>query len=135
MTTASVIRAACELKKLEAPKPKMTCASSRAFRGLGHGDCRDFVCMNRAFSENHPALKKSAEWLIEKGNPFLAAIGFIKIRRKSSRAAGFLKFNNKWNPDVDDTGDVLARVAKNSTDDPQKRDRMVQPRPRDILRR
>ncbi|HTG44517.1 MAG TPA: squalene--hopene cyclase [Verrucomicrobiae bacterium] len=80
------------------------------------------ICMHESgISEDHPALKKAAEWLMTKEIRFR---GDWKYKNPSEvEPSGWVfEFENKWNPDVDDTAMVLLALRKIPTDDPRTRD-------------
>ena len=84
------------------------------------------ICLHESgISENHPALKKSAEWLIEREIRFRGD-WIHKNPAKVEPSGWVFEFNNKWNPDVDDTAMVLLALRKIPTDNPQKRDECFQ---------
>jgi len=80
------------------------------------------ICLHESgISENHPALKKSAEWLMEREIRFYG--DWVHKNPAKVEASGWVfEFNNKWNPDVDDTAMVLLALRKIPTDNPAKRD-------------
>jgi squalene-hopene/tetraprenyl-beta-curcumene cyclase len=84
------------------------------------------ICLHESgISENHPALKKSVEWLMEREIRF-AGDWVHKNSAKVEPSGWVFEFNNKWNPDVDDTAMVLLALRKIPTDNPQKRDECFQ---------
>ncbi len=74
---------------------------------------------------DHPALAQAGEWLMTKEIRFRG-----DWQHKNSVAvepSGWVfEFENKWNPDVDDTAMVLLALRKIPTRDPQKRDECFQ---------
>jgi squalene-hopene/tetraprenyl-beta-curcumene cyclase len=80
------------------------------------------ICLHESgISENHPALRRAAEWLIEREIRF--AGDWVHKNPANVEPSGWaFEFNNKWNPDVDDTAMVLLALRKIPTDNPQKRD-------------
>jgi squalene-hopene/tetraprenyl-beta-curcumene cyclase len=61
--------------------------------------------------ENHPMLKKAAEWLMEREIRFYG--DWVHKNPVKVEASGWVfEFNNKWNPDVDDTAMVLLALRK-----------------------
>jgi squalene-hopene/tetraprenyl-beta-curcumene cyclase len=80
------------------------------------------ICLRESgISENHPMMKKAAEWLMEREIRFRG--DWVHKNPASVEPSGWVfEFNNKWNPDVDDTAMVLLALRKIPTDDPQKRD-------------
>jgi len=76
-------------------------------------------------SADHPALKTAADWLIGKEIRFRGDWQF-KNPAKVEPSGWVFEFENKWNPDVDDTAMVLLALRKVPTDDPAKRDACFQ---------
>ena len=119
-----VVRAAHELKKLEHEtendvriEPCLSPVWDTAIVA---------VCLHESgISENHPALKKAAEWLMERETRFYG--DWVHKNPAKVEASGWVfEFNNKWNPDVDDTAMVLLALRKIPTDNPAKRDECFQ---------
>jgi squalene-hopene/tetraprenyl-beta-curcumene cyclase len=80
------------------------------------------ICLHESgISENHPALKKATDWLIEREIRFRGDWQY-KNPAKVEPSGWVFEFNNKWNPDVDDTAMVLLALRKIPTDNPKKRD-------------
>jgi squalene cyclase len=52
------------------------------------------------------------------GNPFPRRLAFTKIPPSVEPSGWVFEFNNKWNPDVDDTAMVLLALRKIPTDNP-----------------
>jgi len=71
--------------------------------------------------EHHPALKKAAEWLMTKEIRFRGDWQY-KNPANVEPSGWVFEFENKWNPDVDDTAMVLLALRKVPTDDPARRD-------------
>ena len=84
------------------------------------------ICLRESgLSENHPAMKECAEWLMEREIRF--AGDWIHKNPATVEPSGWVfEFNNKWNPDVDDTAMVLLALRKIPTDNPRKRDECFQ---------
>jgi len=70
---------------------------------------------------HHPALQQAADWLISREIRFRGDWA-IKNPAKVEPSGWVFEFNNKWNPDVDDTAMVLLALRKIPTDDPRRRD-------------
>ena len=84
------------------------------------------ICLRESgVPENHPAMKRAAEWLMEKEIRF-AGDWVHKNPAKVEPSGWVFEYNNKWNPDVDDTAMVLLALRKIPTDNPQKRDECFQ---------
>ena len=73
----------------------------------------------------HPALKAATEWLISKEIRFRGDWQY-KNPAKVEPSGWVFEFENKWNPDVDDTAMVLLALRKVPTDDRQRRDECFQ---------
>ncbi|MBA4148821.1 MAG: squalene--hopene cyclase [Verrucomicrobia bacterium] len=70
---------------------------------------------------DHPQMKKACDWIIDKEIRFRG--DWIYKNQANVEASGWVfEFNNKWNPDVDDTAMVLLALRKIPTDDQQRRD-------------
>src|SRR5947207_15770499 len=84
------------------------------------------ICLRESgVPEDHPALKRSNEWLIGKEIRFRGDWQY-KNPAKVEPSGWVFEFENKWNPDVDDTAMVLLALRKVATDDRQKRDECFQ---------
>jgi squalene-hopene/tetraprenyl-beta-curcumene cyclase len=70
---------------------------------------------------DHPALKKAADWLIDREIRFRGDWQY-KNPAKVEPSGWVFEYNNKWNPDVDDTAMVLLALRKVPTDNPKRRD-------------
>ncbi len=69
----------------------------------------------------HPALEKAAEWLLSKEIRFRGDWQY-KNPAKVEPSGWVFEFQNKWNPDVDDTAMVLLALRQIPTGDPARRD-------------
>jgi squalene-hopene/tetraprenyl-beta-curcumene cyclase len=68
---------------------------------------------------DHPKLKQAAEWLMSKEIRFKG--DWIHKNPADVEPSGWVfEFENKWNPDVDDTAMVLLALRKVKTDNPKK---------------
>ena len=115
-----VVRAAHELKKLE-HETENDVRIEPCFSPVWDTAIVAICLHESGISENHPALKKSAEWLMEREIRF--AGDWVHKNSAKVEASGWVfEFNNKWNPDVDDTAMVLLALRKIPTDNPKKRD-------------
>lgn len=72
-------------------------------------------------SEEHPAMKRAAEWLMNKEIRFRGD-WYHKHPTNVEPSGWVFEFNNPWNPDFDDTAMVLLALRKVPTDHPEKRD-------------
>jgi len=80
------------------------------------------VCLHESgLPSDHPALEKAAEWLISKEIRFRGDWQY-KNPTQVEPSGWVFEFENKWNPDVDDTAMVLLALRKIPTDDPKKRE-------------
>ena len=73
----------------------------------------------------HPAMKKAADWLMAKEIRFRGDWQY-KNPVNVEPSGWVFEFDNKWNPDVDDTAMVLLALRKIPTDDLRKRDECFQ---------
>jgi squalene-hopene/tetraprenyl-beta-curcumene cyclase len=84
------------------------------------------ICLHESgISSEHPALKKAVEWIMGKEIRFRGDWQY-KNPTKVEPSGWVFEFENKWNPDVDDTAMVLLALRKVPTDDRQKRDECFQ---------
>jgi squalene-hopene/tetraprenyl-beta-curcumene cyclase len=122
-----VIRAALELKKLE-HETEDTVRIEPCFSPVWDTAIVAICLHESGIPENHPALKQAAEWLMDREiriygdwthkNP---------VPPGGIEPSGWVfEYNNKWNPDVDDTAMVLLALRKIPTDNPKKRDECFQ---------
>lgn len=119
-----VIRAERELKKLEHEEEDSVriepCLSPVWDTAIVN------ICLHESgIPEDHPALKQSTEWLMDREIRFR---GDWKYKNPANvEPSGWVfEFENKWNPDVDDTAMVLLALRKIPTDDPKRRDECFQ---------
>jgi squalene-hopene/tetraprenyl-beta-curcumene cyclase len=84
------------------------------------------VCLSESgIPSGHPALKRATEWLMTKEIRFRAD-WWYKNPTKVEPSGWVFEYENKWNPDVDDTAMVLLALRKVPTDNPRKRDECFQ---------
>jgi squalene-hopene/tetraprenyl-beta-curcumene cyclase len=84
------------------------------------------VCLHESgIPENHPALKKSATWLMDR-EIRIRGDWYHKNPTRVEPSGWVFEFNNQWNPDVDDTAMVLLALRKIPTDHPGRRDECFQ---------
>ncbi len=80
------------------------------------------ICLRESgVPEDHPRMKQAAEWLMEKEIRFRGD-WYHKNPVKVEPSGWVFEYNNKWNPDVDDTAMVLLALRKVATVNPAKRD-------------
>jgi squalene-hopene/tetraprenyl-beta-curcumene cyclase len=72
-------------------------------------------------SSDHPALVKACDWLLDREVRFRGDWQY-KNPAEVEASGWVFEFNNKWNPDVDDTAMVLLALRKIPTADPARRD-------------
>jgi squalene-hopene/tetraprenyl-beta-curcumene cyclase len=115
-----VVRAARELKKLE----HETADSVRiepCFSPVWDTAIVAICLHESGISAEHPALKKCGDWLIDKEIRFRGDWQY-KNPVDVEPSGWVFEFENKWNPDVDDTAMVLLALRRIATDRPQRRD-------------
>ena len=84
------------------------------------------VCLRESgIPADHPQLKKAAEWLMSKEIRFRGDWQY-KNPAKVEPSGWVFEYENKWNPDVDDTAMVLLALRQVPTDNPKKRDESFQ---------
>ncbi len=71
--------------------------------------------------EDHPQIKRAAEWLMTKEIRFRGDWQY-KNPVDVEPSGWVFEFENKWNPDVDDTAMVLLALRQIPTDNPARRD-------------
>jgi squalene-hopene/tetraprenyl-beta-curcumene cyclase len=84
------------------------------------------ICLRESgIPAEDPRLKKSAEWLMTKEIRFRGD-WHHKNPVKVEPSGWVFEYENKWNPDVDDTAMVLLALRLIPTDNPKKRDECFQ---------
>jgi len=84
------------------------------------------MCLRESgVSADHPKLKRACEWLMEKEIRF-AGDWIHKNPARVEPSGWVFEYNNKWNPDVDDTAMVLLALRQVPTDNPARRDECFQ---------
>ena len=80
------------------------------------------ICLRESgVPAEHPQMKLAGEFLIEKEIRF-AGDWIHKNSAKVEPSGWVFEYNNKWNPDVDDTAMVLLALRQIPTDNPPRRD-------------
>ena len=80
------------------------------------------ICLAESgIAADHPALKKATEWVLDREIRFRGDWQY-KNPAKVEPSGWVFEFNNKWNPDVDDTAMVLLALRKVAPDNPKRRD-------------
>jgi squalene-hopene/tetraprenyl-beta-curcumene cyclase len=115
-----VLRAERELKKLE-HETEHSVRIEPCFSPVWDTAIAVISLHESGVSADDPALKKAAEWLISKEIRFRGDWQYKNPANVEPSGWAF-EFENKWNPDVDDTAMVLLALRKVPTDDRQKRD-------------
>jgi squalene-hopene/tetraprenyl-beta-curcumene cyclase len=119
-----VVRAAHELKKLE-HETEDSVRIEPCFSPVWD-TAIVAICLHEAgVPSDHPAMKKAAEWLMDKEIRF-AGDWVHKNPAKVEPSGWVFEYNNQWNPDVDDTAMVLLALRKIPTDNPARRDECFQ---------
>lgn len=115
-----VVRAARELKRLEhetADRVRIEPCFSPVW-----DTAIVAICLHESgIPEDHPALKKAGEWLISKEIRFRGDWQYKNPADVEPSGWAF-EYENKWNPDVDDTAMVLLALRKIPTANPKLRD-------------
>lgn len=84
------------------------------------------ICLRESgIPAEHPQLKRAAEWLMTKEIRFRGDWQY-KNPAKVEPSGWVFEYENKWNPDVDDTAMVLLALRKVPTNNRQKRDECLQ---------
>ena len=84
------------------------------------------ICLRESgVSADHPLLKKAADWLIGKEIRFRGDWHY-KNAASVEPSGWVFEFENKWNPDVDDTAMVLLALRQIPTEDRARRDACFQ---------
>ncbi len=80
------------------------------------------ICLRESgVPADHPQMQRAAEFLMEKEIRF-AGDWVHKNPAKVEPSGWVFEYNNKWNPDVDDTAMVLLALRQIPTANPQRRD-------------
>jgi squalene-hopene/tetraprenyl-beta-curcumene cyclase len=115
-----VLRAECELKKLE-HETDQSVRIEPCFSPVWDTAIVAICLHESGVPSDHPALKRCAEWLISQEIRFRGDWRY-KNPSKVEPSGWVFEFANKWNPDVDDTAMVLLALRRIPTDNRQKRD-------------
>jgi len=75
--------------------------------------------------ENHPALVKAVDWMMDREIRFRGDWQY-KNPTDIAPSGWVFEFNNKWNPDIDDTAMVLLALRRIPTASPARRDACFQ---------
>ncbi len=115
-----VLRAERELKKLE-HETETSVRIEPCFSPVWDTAIVAVALRESGIPASHPALDKAGAWLISKEIRFRGDWA-IKNPAKVEPSGWVFEFNNKWNPDVDDTAMVLLAMRKIPTQDVKRRD-------------
>ena len=119
-----VLRAESELKKLE-HETEDTVRIEPCFSPVWDSAIVAICLHESGIPASHPALKKGIDWIIDREIRFRG--DWIYKNRTNVEPSGWVfEYNNKWNPDVDDTAMVLLALRKVATDDRRRRDECFQ---------
>jgi squalene-hopene/tetraprenyl-beta-curcumene cyclase len=119
-----VKRAELELKKLE-HETETSVRIEPCFSPVWDSAIVAVALRESGVPEDHPALKKAGDWLISREIRFRGDWQY-KNPAKVEPSGWVFEYNNKWNPDVDDTAMVLLALRKIPTDNPARRDECFQ---------
>jgi squalene-hopene/tetraprenyl-beta-curcumene cyclase len=119
-----VLRAEHELKKLE-HEDEHSVRIEPCFSPVWDTAIVNICLHESGISSDHPALKRATEWIMTKEIRFRGDWQY-KNPAKVEPSGWVFEFENKWNPDVDDTAMVLLALRKVPTSDRQKRDECFQ---------
>ena len=121
---AQVLRAEHELKKLEHETPT-TVRIEPCLSPVWDTAIVAMCLAESGIDPRHPALAKSAEWLMTKEIRFRGDWQY-KNPVDVEPSGWVFEFENKWNPDVDDTAMVLLALRQIPTTNVEKRDECFQ---------
>lgn len=115
-----VVRAERELKKLEHETDDLV-RIEPCFSPVWDTAIVTVALAESGIPEDHPAMRKAGAWLLDREIRFRGD-WYAKNPSDVEPSGWVFEFNNKWNPDVDDTAMVLLALRKTPTDDPARRD-------------
>ncbi len=119
-----VLRAARELRKLE-HETKDTVRIEPCFSPVWDTAIVAICLRESGIPADHPRMKDCAVWLMEREIRFRG--DWIHQNPADVEPSGWVfEYNNKWNPDVDDTAMVLLALRLIPTDNAPKRDECFQ---------
>src|SRR5438105_6642633 len=114
-----VIRAERELKKLE-HETEESVRIEPCFSPVWDTAIVTICLQESGIAPGHPALAKAVEWMIGKEIRFRGDWQYKNPVDVEPSGWAF-EYENKWNPDVDDTAMVLLALRKVPTDSPRRR--------------
>ena len=115
-----VLRAESELKRLEHETPD-TVRLEPCLSPVWDTAITIIALHESGLASDHPALQKATSWVLDREIRFRGDWQF-KNPVKVEPSGWVFEFDNKWNPDVDDTAMVLLALRKIPTGDPGRRD-------------
>jgi len=119
-----VIRAERELKNLE-HEEEHTVRIEPCFSPVWDTAIVAICLRESGIAADHPRMKQCADWLMEKEIRFRG--DWTYKNPANVEASGWVfEYENKWNPDVDDTAMVLLALRQIPTDNVAKRDECFQ---------
>ncbi len=119
-----VIRARRELKNLQ-HEEKDTVRIEPCFSPVWDTAIVAMCLRESGVPAEHPRMKQCADWLMEKEIRFRGD-WYYKNPVNVEPSGWVFEYENKWNPDVDDTAMVLLALRQIPTDNPAKRDECFQ---------
>ncbi|MCX8157395.1 MAG: squalene--hopene cyclase [Verrucomicrobiae bacterium] len=119
-----VVRAERELKKLE-HEEKDTVRIEPCLSPVWDTAITLIALRESGVPADHPQLVAATRWLMDREIRFRG--DWVHKNPAPVEPSGWVfEFNNKWNPDVDDTAMVLLGLRLVPTDDPRRRDEVFQ---------
>ncbi len=115
-----VVRAWRELKKLQ-HEEEDTVRIEPCFSPVWDTAIVTIALRESGIPAEDPRIKAAASWLLDREIRFRGD-WHHKNPAKVEPSGWVFEYNNKWNPDVDDTAMVLLALRKVPTDDPKRRD-------------
>ena len=119
-----VVRAEQELKKLE-HETKDSVRIEPCFSPVWDSVIVAICLHESGVPGDHPAMKKACEWVMDREIRFRGDWQY-KNPVNVEPSGWVFEYDNKWNPDVDDTAMVLLALRKIPTDDRKRRDECFQ---------
>ena len=119
-----VVRAEQELKKLE-HETKDSVRIEPCFSPVWDSVIVAICLHETGVPGDHPAMKKACEWVMDREIRFRGDWQY-KNPVNVEPSGWVFEYDNKWNPDVDDTAMVLLALRKIPTDDRKRRDECFQ---------
>ncbi len=119
-----VLRAERELKNLE-HEEEDTVRIEPCFSPVWDTAIAAICLRESGVPADHPRLKQAAEWLMTKEIRFRGD-WYYKNPTNVEPSGWVFEYENKWNPDVDDSAMVLLALRQIPTDNPARRDECFQ---------